>query len=280
MPDASLTTCSLAMAGIGVTIVCSDPHVAAAARERYAHFPADAPIQLVAEITVVERAVTPSLLDAPLCFRNIITYFGVDAGIEYVDVERGQARLTIRADHALEEVEYFLRIVYALLVFRAGGLLFHAAGIVRRDRGYLFFGYSGSGKTTVARLSPHDRVLNDDLVVLLPAARGWIVHATPFSNPTQVQPVGPCSAPIAALLRLVQNTTVHLEAVTPAQGLAEIVASVPVISTDPDRSFLLLERCQRLLREVPIYRLHFLPDDSFWPAVETITGERDALRLS
>ena len=69
---------------------------------------------------------------------------------------------------AFEEVEYFLRVIYALLVFQAGGLLFHAAGIVRDGQCYLFFGHSGSGKTTVARLSSTDLVLNDDLVVLIP----------------------------------------------------------------------------------------------------------------
>ena len=207
-----------------------------------------------------------------------------------IDVARQQGQLTFTSAQPFAAADYFVRAAIALLTFEAGGLLFHAAGLARHDRGYAFFGYSGSGKTTVARLSTRARVLNDDLVVLWPEAshpaarqvsrrygetgaqtreaRQWYMDATPFSNPTQVQPTGPYRVPLTALYRLIQDRRVFLEPLDPALALAEVVASSPIVCADPDRAAALLDRAAQLTRAIPVQRLHFLPDDSFWNLID------------
>ena len=188
-------------------------------------------------------------------------------------------RLTLTSLHPFEAADYFVRTALALLAFEAGGLLFHAAGLAYHDRGYAFFGHSGSGKTTVARVSSHATVLNDDLVVLWPGASHpaamrtreadrWQLIATPFSNPTQVQPAGHQRVPLTALYRLIQDRRVFLEALDPAVATAEIVASSPIVCADPDRAAALLDRAAQLTRAVPVQRLHFLPDASFWDVID------------
>jgi hypothetical protein len=84
-----------------------------------------------------------------------------DAG--WVEIEGGRGFLEIAPE---ADVENFLRVVYAQLILRAGGLLLHAAGIVRGQSSFVFFGPSGSGKTTAARLSQEHTVLSDDLVIV------------------------------------------------------------------------------------------------------------------
>ncbi|NJN66074.1 MAG: hypothetical protein HC884_04845 [Chloroflexaceae bacterium] len=198
-----------------------------------------------------------------------------------IDLERGQARLALAeapatcATRTASDVEYMLRVACALLAFRAGGVLFHGAGIVRHGRAYLFFGHSGSGKTTAARLSPDDLVLNDDLVVVMPHNGAWMVHATPFTNPTQVGATGPAAAPLGAMLRLVKSQRVAIEPVGAGRMLAEVLASIPVLPSNPEYPGRLLEWGQQLLQQVPAYRLHFLRDASFWQVVEPL-GAREA----
>lgn len=185
----------------------------------------------------------------------------------YIDLLQGQAELINSKYSLVETTDYMLRILLALLVFKKGGILFHGAGIIRNRKTYLFFGHSGSGKSTVARLSPQDIVINDDLVVLMPVDNKWIVFATPFWNPSQVRPV-PDSAPLTGLYRLVQDKQVYLEGIAGGQALAELIANIPVIPDNPFMNSELFVRGRQLLEEIPIYRLHFLPDDSFWQVVE------------
>jgi hypothetical protein len=163
-------------------------------------------------------------------------------------------------------VDYFLRVVFALVVFQAGGMMIHGAGILHKGSGYLFFGHSGSGKTTVSRSSVKDEVLNDDLVALIPQENTWRMYSTPFWNPTQVEPK-PLAAPLATMYRLVQDKSVFLEPFKPGQALAEFVANIPIIPSNPAQSGILMERCLNLLERVPAHQLHFLPDDSFWRAI-------------
>jgi hypothetical protein len=185
-----------------------------------------------------------------------------------IDIAHQRGQLAFTSLQLFEAADYFVRTALALLAFAAGGLLFHAAGLAYHDRGYAFFGYSGSGKTTVARVSSRARLLNDDLVVLLPQAQRWDMFATPFSNPSQVQPAGHQRVPLTALYRLIQDRRIFLEALDPALALAEVVASSPIVCADPDRAVALLDRAAQLTRAIPVQRLHFLPDDSFWNLID------------
>jgi len=160
-----------------------------------------------------------------------------------------------------------------LLAFEAGGALFHAAAILHSGRAYAYFGHSGSGKSTVARLSAPDVVLNDDLVLLMPGEGAWQAHATPFWNQFHGQNPAP-PAPLAGLFRLVQDRQVLLERMETAHAAAEMIASLPVVSADRARGVQLIQRCQAILERVPAYRLHFLPDASFWSLVEGAAGAR------
>jgi hypothetical protein len=121
-------------------------------------------------------------------------------------------------------------------------------------------GHSGSGKTTVSRVSVNDDVLNDDLVALIPEETTWRMHSTPFYNTTQVVPK-PLTAPLVAMYCLVQDKTVYLEPLTPGQALAEFLSSLPVITSNLGQSGLIIERCMDLLREVPENKLLFLASD-------------------
>ena len=169
---------------------------------------------------------------------------------------------------AVKEVDYFLRVVCAVQAFQVGGFLFHAAGILRDGCAFVFFGPSGIGKTTISRMSGKGTVLNDDLILLLPVDEHWYAYSTPFSNSKHVAPLAGKFAPLAGMYRLVQDQQVFLENSTPGYTLAELIANIPVISTDPIHSPILVARCQRLLASIPVFRLHFRKDNSFWQVVK------------
>src|SRR6185436_18735859 len=67
----------------------------------------------------------------------------------WFEIEGEQAELVL-CDSEIEppskSIENFLRVAFAWKASKAGGFLFHASGLVRGGRAYIFFGPSGSGK--------------------------------------------------------------------------------------------------------------------------------------
>lgn len=183
-----------------------------------------------------------------------------------IDLERGAGRLSVGKNDTLEGIDYFLRVLYALLVFREGGILFHAAGISDEGIGYVFFGHSGSGKSTIARFSSGKRVLNDDLVVLLKEKGVWTVFSTPFWNDVELNP-DPTIAKLAGMYQLVKGKQVGIEKLSKGAAIAEMLSCTPVLSVDPLNIQKLIHLHSDIFGAVPVYRLTFLPDDSYWRVI-------------
>ncbi len=262
----------LDIGGVVVALLCNDPPTLARLRRHYAAFLADAGCK---PLVVVNAFVDPSLPVQPVP-RGEVYYNPAEQRLLMIGAEatlhlaQGAVQLWLAPGHILDNIEYTLRVVYALLAVQHGGLLLHAAGIVHQAQAYVFCGQSGSGKTTVARLAPPDAVLNDDLVLLLPhGLTDWQVHATPFSNPTQQPPAGRIAAPLARLLFLVQSPAVRLREVSPARALAELLAVVPVITSDATLGAQVMQIGGQLLASVAVHYLDFRPEPSFWAVLTT-----------
>jgi hypothetical protein len=257
----------IAIAGLTLGLDCDSAVLRQQFSQRYAAFASQQPAVLSAQIEWQDALSNGALpLSYDFAFEHGRLVFALPDYQGEIDLASHHVVLHLRASQPFVGVEYFIRTIYALWLFEMGGLLLHSAGLVRDGAAYLFFGHSGSGKTTVSRLSPTATVLNDDLIALWPTATGWVAHSTPFWNPTQVKPVSN-AAPLAGLFRLVQDQRVWLEDVTPALAVAELAASAPIVSADAQRSAMLVARCTQLLRQVSLKRLHFRKDDSFWDVV-------------
>jgi hypothetical protein len=164
------------------------------------------------------------------------------------------------------DLEYSLRILYAYFALLSGGILIHGAGIARNGKGFIFFGPSGIGKSTVSSLSSHSITLNDDLSLIMPYPdRIWTIFSTPFANPGQkIQNI---SVPLKGMYLLTQSEEVSLRELSRGKALAELISNIPVISGDINFSKQLLTTCIDILREIPIYNLHFKNDPSFWDVI-------------
>ncbi|MGB9591334.1 MAG: hypothetical protein ACPL1K_02325 [Candidatus Kryptoniota bacterium] len=183
-----------------------------------------------------------------------------------LDLAKFSGKLSLSNADPFIGADYFLRVAAATLAFQRGGLMVHAAGIAREQIAYLFVGKSGIGKTTVARNSPMGSVLNDDLLFLQPRENGWMVFSAPFYNQTQVKPI-PNQAVLKGIYFLVQDKRVYLEEINQTSAVAELLANVPVLSGNPQMLNEIFSRCNQIIQAVHPYRLHFLPDDSFWKVI-------------
>jgi hypothetical protein len=165
-------------------------------------------------------------------------------------------------------LENFLRIMTASLIVEHGGFLLHGSGIVRDGRAYVFFGPSGSGKTTVTTLSPEDTILSDDLTLVVRNGGHYEAVGIPFGLAHHRVPDTNGSFPIASMNRLIQSRETRREPLGKARSVAEITASLPFVMQDHRRTEGVLSVVEGALETVPVFRLQFRKDASFWDIVQ------------
>ncbi len=229
------------------------------------------PVNIVADETR-ELPTTPLFEIMPRCHSGECELSG-DGFLGQISAAQACATLHAHPQATAADIGYFLRVVLAVQSFTRGGLLFHAAGIIHRRRGYALFGVSGSGKTTAARLSAPDAVLNDDLLLLWPDGDGWQIYATPFGKS---RGAADCAAAdcgtLYALLRLIKAPQVSLETLPSGRALGELVANTPVLAGDaawlPD----VFAHWEKVMARIPVRALHFQKEPTFWEVIDAELG--------
>ena len=277
---------TLDLAGWRVKFACESESVATAIAARFGPFVTNAPPHLTARIRWDADPSCPEAHDGPASevgLRIRGTEYLLDAPnfCGRIDLARAEAQLSLRDGAQPADFEYFVRVLYAMLADREGGLLVHAAGILASAgsggdaqgpndrRVYLFVGTSGSGKSTIVGLSKPAVALNDDLMLVRPQGTHWVAYGTPFWNIGTADRSGEtASGPLAGIYRLVQDRDVYLERSEHAAAAAELIANCPIVNGDPNRLPGLLARCSRLTMTVPVQRLHFRKDPAFWELLQ------------
>jgi hypothetical protein len=176
------------------------------------------------------------------------------------------------------QVENFLRVAYAALAPGHHALLLHAGGVILDGRGYVCFGHSGAGKSTITALAPaRATVLSDDLVLLRlhrspTGSRPQVfVHGVPFRGESLQAPRPNLAAPLAALCTLQQAPSHLLTRLSPAEATARLLTCLPFLTGDPTdpapQTVCLGEAftvCRQVAHALPICTLAFAPHASVW----------------
>lgn len=274
-------------ATIPIAIQGADPETEQRLRHRYAPWLSDASPALTVTVAPEPAASHPRRAIYQTVFRDGRCQITAPAYDGHIDLAAGVAHLAFAPIDAAQEIDYFIRVLTAILAFEHGHLLLHAAGVEREGRGYCFVGPSGVGKSTLARLSallPATRPLNDDLL-LLRHEPGWQVDSTPFWNwetPDPLRASTPRTASLTALCLLRQAAETTLAPERPAAAVAALLAACPIVTLDAERLPRLTERLQRLVAAIPTVTLAFRRDTSFWelldarPDLDSRSHRRDA----
>jgi hypothetical protein len=150
-------------------------------------------------------------------------------------------------------------------------LLIHCSGVVYRGEGFLFAGPSGSGKSTIAELSAGHTVLNDEICLLDFNNGGITLHGTPFNGYYKNKKSG--SARLRAVFLISHGAAHAISGAARSEAVPklakEIVPPVALHEAMDRLVFIrMLDMADRIYSMVPVYRLEFLPDRSFWKEID------------
>jgi len=160
-----------------------------------------------------------------------------------------------------------MRIVHSLLLAERGGLLLHAASVVRNGRAFLFAGVSGAGKTTISRLAPPDAtLLTDELSYVRKTGDGYTAFGTPFAGEL-AKPGENVSAPVDGVYLLSKGRENEFEPVGEAEALRGVLESVLFFAKDERLVGRVFDSACELVRRVPVKRLTFFPDERVWELI-------------
>jgi hypothetical protein len=175
-------------------------------------------------------------------------------------------------EEAMHPLDYPLdEVLIGHLLGRGRGVELHGCGIIDRDgRGHLFVGQSGAGKTTTARVWLADgdyEIVSDDRVIVRNVRNEWTMFGTPWHGEAELS--SPASAPLAAIHLLVQAPRTELVALTGAQAAASLIGCAFPPFHDAEALAFTLEYLGKLVREIPVRALRFVPDRSVIDAVRS-----------
>lgn len=168
-----------------------------------------------------------------------------------------------RADPSPHALNYpYDQVILMNHLLRRGVLILHGAGVVAAGNGYVFFGPSGIGKTTMSRLwiQAGAHLLNDDRVAVHCEKGVWRVTGTPWHG--EEPKVSTRSAPLKALVRLQQSPEYTLRELPAGEGVAELISCSLLPFYSRNGVAHALERLGGLPAVVPILEFGFKPEPS------------------
>lgn len=187
-------------------------------------------------------------------------WLGETAGWLVCSDDYREGRLFMTGRHTKMAVDNALMVQFAMATAGQGTVLFHAAVVSHRGRGYMFLGKSGTGKSTHARLWLNyiegTELVNDDN----PVVRDGVVYGSPWSGKT------PCyrnvSYPLGGIVMLSQAPYNKIRRLGGIEAYASIVASISGQRWDRRIADGLHATENALATHVPVWHLACLPDEA------------------
>ena len=172
--------------------------------------------------------------------------------------------LATRGEESLRTfaVNNALMLMYAFASAEMGTLLVHASVVKKSEKGFLFLGKSGTGKSTHSSLwVKHivgSELLNDDNPVVRIDENGATVYGSPWSGKT------PCykndSARVGAFVQIKQEPENHISRNRPLQAFALLLPAMSTMKWDKRVYDGVYNSVNGLVNSVPVYTLGCRPD--------------------
>jgi len=162
--------------------------------------------------------------------------------------------------------ESIIRIFYSLLAVENHGFLIHSSSLIHNAKGYVFFGISGSGKSTVVKLSESDECLTDELTLIQKDERGYSTSGTPFHGELPIYKNK--TADLSNLFLLKKSETTYFRKMNRSEIYPILLRNVLFFSDDWELRQKIFNTVIDLANQVAIYEMNFEKNTKFWRIID------------
>lgn len=152
------------------------------------------------------------------------------------------------------------QILLMYILAQRKGLLVHAMGFISEQKGYLFPGRSGAGKSTMAHGLLQRKgfeLLSDDRLVVRKSDGKFRLYGTPWPGDAGIALNR--SVDLSAIFFLEHDSINRIEALGKGEAVERLLSVISVPWYEKDVLLHILASCGELLNQVPAYRLRFKP---------------------
>ncbi|MDR7000624.1 hypothetical protein [Neobacillus niacini] len=192
-----------------------------------------------------------------------ILYKRADYLIE-VDVDYTAAIISAHDELALKHA--LTNLYSAFIVHHHWGLLIHSSCAIDNGKAHIFSGQSGAGKSTAAKLSYPRELLSDEATLVKITSEGIQVFNSPFRSELEAEKFeGNIElASIQLLIQALQNKRERLEK---SDALLHLMDKVFFWPHTKEETQTIMRLLTLLVRQVPVYELHFQKNNTFWELI-------------
>jgi len=139
------------------------------------------------------------------------------------------------------------------------GLMIHASGIYDNDRGYIFSGISGIGKTTITKIWNNEKafIINDDRLIISKNSDKYYIYNTPMNYIDDSK-----MSSLNYIFFLKQSSMNYAKKLNGSQSVAQLMSHCIQHNYDGGMVSGLLTLCSDICLRIPVYELGFVPDKS------------------
>lgn len=182
-----------------------------------------------------------------------------------VDMNFSTASVFMRGDEKADAfvLNNCLMMLFAFATASLKTLMVHASVIRKDEKGFLFLGKSGTGKSTHsdlwAKFISGSELLNDDNpIVRMTDAGDVIVSGSPWSGKTSCYKN--IQVPVGAIVKLSQAPENKIRKINSAHSFAELLPSCSAMRWDKRVYDGICDTVSKVAETVPFYALDCLPD--------------------
>jgi hypothetical protein len=173
--------------------------------------------------------------------------------------------------HIVRDIKMFdigLRTLWSWLLPFHGGMLIHAAAVQNKGGGYVFFGPSHAGKSTIAAssLAEGKSVITDELAAIRKIEGTYRLFSTPFHGEFSGAVTG-SDCPLRMLIQPVKSAVLSIQRMHADDAIVPLLQTMMNFDCDTARNKLALEIVTDMVETVRLTRMEFRKDDMLWEAI-------------